>query len=228
MIKPRYYERIIAIALFTSLIAVWWYAIFITTSEKHQGDVYRILYIHVPAAATAFITSFGLMIQGVLSLRQPQSHWIFVGKALAEVGLLFTTLTLITGSLWGRPTWGVWWVWDPRITTTFLLALLYIGYLLLWNSITNRDTRVKVCGVMGVLIAVDIPIIYQSVTWWRTLHQPPSLFRSQGSTMDPQIQLTLLISTIITIGLAWWLIYYRTQGLKTQNILQQQVLKNFR
>lgn len=225
--SPRRHH-LTSLLMLTGLMLVWGYGIFFAVAEEHQGAIYRILYVHVPAAAAAFIISLALLIQGIMSLKQPQSNWIFTGKALAEVGLLFTSLTLITGSLWGRPTWGVWWSWDARMTTTLLLALLYMGYLLLWNSVTHRDTKVKVCGILAVLIAVDVPIIYQSVTWWRTLHQPPSLFRSQGSTMDLPIQLTLLGCTLMVLGVAGWLTHVRTHTLKLKNTLEQQAFTSFR
>lgn len=228
MIQSPHRHYLIAVLMLTGLILVWGYGIFFAVAEKHQGEIYRIIYVHVPAAAAAFTISLALLIQGILSLKCPQSNLILAGKALAEVGLLFTSLTLVTGSLWGRPTWGVWWSWDARMTTTLLLALLYIGYLLLWSSITQRDTKVKVCGILAVLIAVDVPIIYQSVTWWRTLHQPPSLFRPQGSTMDLSIQLTLLACTLMVLSLAGWLTHMRTHILRLKSALEQQAFTHFR
>lgn len=216
-----------SISILSLLTILWGYALFFAVPEKHQGDVYRILYVHVPSAAAAFLISGILFIQGIISIKKPWSSLLFMGKALGEAGLIFTLLTLVTGSLWGRPTWGVWWTWDARITTTFLLALLYGGYLLVWNHLDSTDTKAKVCGVLGILIAVDVPIIYQSVTWWRTLHQPPSIIRSGGSTMDPEILLTLLACTAATIAVAGWMIAYRTHILKLHHEIHYQALGEF-
>ena len=220
-------DKRLGILCFSCLMACWIWGIFFAAPEKHQGDVYRILYVHVPAAATAFALSFLLMIQGIINLKNNQGDLIFLGKSLAELGLVFTLITLITGSLWGRSTWGVWWTWDARLTTTFLLALLYIGYLLIWNSVSDSDHRVKICGILSVLIALDVPIIYKSVTWWRTLHQPPSLLRKGGSTMDPEILKVLLVSILVTLITALWLCAFRYRILRSEEQLRQHALATF-
>jgi heme exporter protein C len=134
-------------------------------------------------------------------------------KATAEVGLLFTILTLATGSIWGRPTWGTWWTWDARLTTTFLLALLYAGYLLLYAAMPPGPSRIRVCAVLGILIFADVPIIYKSVTWWRTLHQPPSMIREGGSTMEPEILWTLVAGMVVMAMYAAWLVRLRSRNI---------------
>lgn len=208
----------------TLLIFLWVWAIFGATSEKHQGEVYRIIYLHVPAAFTAFALSLALFINAVLTLRKPRSTIQLFGRACAEVGLLFTVLTLITGSVWGKPTWGTWWTWDARLTTTFLLGVLYAAYLLLWSSMNPGPERSKACAILGILIFVDVPIIYKSVTWWRTLHQPPSILREGGSTMDPEILNLIFLGSVLTILVAFWLCWGRYSNLKIKDKLESSSL----
>ena len=207
------------------LLALWLWAMFGVTSEKHQGEVYRIIYLHVPAAFTAFTTSFVLFINSIGALKYPKGSLQLFGRACAEVGLVFTLITLITGSIWGKPTWGTWWTWDARLTTTLLLGLLYAGYLLLWSSMSAGPDRSKACAILGILIFIDVPIIYKSVTWWRTLHQPPSILKEGGSTMDSEILNLLLISSLVSIFVSLWLCWGRYGNLKLKESLEQSSLE---
>ena len=212
---------IFGLAAITLVAGSWIGALVFAPTESHQGEVYRILYLHVPAALSAFFCSFLLLIFSLNTLRGSEGS-IFLGRASAELGLLFTILTLATGSLWGRPTWGVWWTWDARLTTTFILFLLYCGYLLLWSSLPHGPLKNKVCPVLGILIAADIPIIYKSVTWWRTLHQPPSLLRESGAaTMSPEIRTLLICCCISALSFCLWLIWQRTINLRLEQELER-------
>ena len=207
------YTSISAIPVVLSCICLWIYSLFYAVTEQNQGDIYRIIYLHVPSAFAAFLCSFLLFINSIAGLRKYAKSSIF-GKAIAEVGLLFTLITLATGSIWGKPTWGVWWTWDARLTTTFILSLLYCGYLILWQNLDSGEGKTKACSVLGILIFADVPIIYKSVTWWRTLHQPPSLLRSSGATMSPSIMNLLLTTCAAVICFAIWLIINRAINLK--------------
>lgn len=184
-------------------------------SDAHQGEVYRILYVHVPCALTAFAAAAGLLLCSLLGLRGHR-HAVRWGRASAEVGLLFTLITLATGSIWGKPTWGVWWTWDARLTTTFILALLYAGYLLCYSALASGALRTKVCSVLGLVIFADIPIIYKSVTWWRTLHQPPSLLRAGGPAMAAEFMQVLAVCIALTLALAAWMLWQRAFNLELQ------------
>lgn len=204
------------------LVAIGWtWAIKFVVVDQHQGEVYRIIYLHVPIVFTAFLNSFILFIISVLGLWKKSEKSALYGKACAEVGLLFTLLTLATGSIWGKPTWGTWWTWDARLTTTFILALLYSGYLLLWSSMGSGALRIKVTSILGVLIFSDVPIIYKSVTWWRTLHQAPSIMRPKGSTMAPEMLSLLLINVSIMILVGLWIMYERAKNLKLAEQVDQ-------
>jgi heme exporter protein C len=139
-----------------------------------------------------------------------------------EIGLVFTCLTLATGSIWGRPTWGTWWTWDARLTTTLLLAVLQAAYLLLLQSLERTTRSIRVCSILGIVICVDIPIIYQSVSWWRSLHQPAALVAERGRNMDPEMLQLLLISLILLAALSVALWIWRAGNLqlrKTYNDL---------
>jgi heme exporter protein C len=203
-------------ALLVVVLVLWYQSIYQLPTDMHQGEVYRIIYLHVPAAFASFALAFGLLGTSVYGLATKSPGSEFAGKAVAELGFVFTLLTLLTGSIWGKPTWGVWWTWDARLTTTFILAVLYAGYLLLWSSMAPGITRIKSTGILGVLIAIDVPIIYKSVTWWRTLHQPPSMMREGGSTMAPEILSHLVLSIVIMTLVSIYLVWRRTDNLKRE------------
>jgi heme exporter protein C len=198
----------------------WALAFLYAPVDRNQGEVYRIIFLHVPSAITTFTTAFALLVFSILGFIKKSESSLRWSKATSEVGLLMTLLTLATGSIWGKPTWGVWWTWDARLTTTFILALLYAGWLLLYTSLSPGRSRVTVCAVLGILIAADVPIIYKSVTWWRTLHQPPSMLRPGGATMDPEILNSIIYGLVATILYAAWMIWARGRNLALKDELE--------
>ena len=208
------------ISLSLAMAFLWLWAIFFAPTEKHQGEVYRIIYLHVPAAFAAFSSSAVLLFYSVSGIRNRDNSTLNWQKACAEVGLVFTMITLATGSIWGKPTWGTWWTWDARLTTTFLLALLYSAWLLLHASLTPGPGRTTACSVLGILIFADVPIIYKSVTWWRTLHQPQSILRPGGSTVSDDILFPLVAGILITCGTAVWLMANRAYNLKLKDDME--------
>ena len=145
--------------LFLLCLVSWAVALWVAPGDQHQGEVYRIMYLHVPVAISAFVTAYVLLAASIAGLWRRSETSLFWGKASSEAGLALTVLTLATGSIWGYPTWGVWWTWDARITTTFLLALLFAGWLFLHESLNPGPGRVRICAALGVLIAVDVPVI---------------------------------------------------------------------
>jgi heme exporter protein C len=196
------------------LVAAWGWAIFLAPSEQNMGEVYRIIYIHVPCAITAFSSAFVLFVLSVYALIKKDEGLLLPMQASSEFGLVFTVLTLVTGSLWGYPTWGTYWTWDARLTTTLLLAILLAGYLLVQRSLEEPRRQLKVCASLGILIFADVPIIYKSVTWWRTLHQPPTIMRDGGSTMDPEMLRVLLVNLFLLVAFCLFLIVKRTRNLR--------------
>ena len=159
-----------------------------------QGNVQRIMYLHVSAVLTAYF-AFGVVFLASLAyLFSGRDRWDRLAGASAEVGVIFTGLTLISGSIWGKPTWGTWWTWDARITTTALLFLIYVGYLLVRQMVEERERAARFSAVVGIIGAIDVPIIHFSVQWFRTLHQPATVLRPQAPTMDVAMVVTLLLN----------------------------------
>jgi heme exporter protein C len=225
MIDARKQDRLTyGLGLFVTIFAAfsWFYALTFAPSDAAQGEVYRILYFHVPSAFCAFISSAILLFFSLWTLFKRSPTSALWAKACAEVGLIFTVITLATGSIWGRPTWGVWWDWDARLTTTLILALLYAGYLIFTNSMAPGPQRDRMAAALGLIIAIDVPIIYKSVTWWRTLHQPPSLMRAGGSTMAPEMKSILLLCFFAMLFVAIWLLWFRAVNLKLQAKIEEQ------
>ena len=162
-------------------------------SERVQGEVYRLLFVHVPSAWLAFLAFGVVAIASALYLIRDSSRWDHLAAASAEVGVMFTTLTLATGSIWGRSVWGVWWQWDPRLTTTLVMWFIYAGYLSLRAYIDEPEIRYRSAAVLGVLGVVSIPLVWFSVEWWRGLHPTPSITRPGGG-MPQEMLITLLVS----------------------------------
>ena len=181
-----------ALALVIGLGAAFGYA----PREAVQGNVQRIMYLHVPAVLTAYL-AFALVFVGSLGyLFTRRMGWDRLAVAAAEPGVLFTGLTIVSGSIWGKPTWGVWWTWDARLTSTAVLFLVYVGYLLLRGMVDEPDRRARYAAVVGILGAANIPIVHFSVKWWRALHQPSTILGPEPSPIAPPIALTLLVNWI--------------------------------
>lgn len=155
--------------------------LFVVGADVEMGEVQRLMYVHVPAAWTAFVAFFVVFIGSVLYLVQRDERVDRVAASAAEVGVVFISLTLATGMLWGKPTWGVWWTWDPRLTTTALLLAVFVGYLAVRGFADDPERRARWSAIVGILGFVQVPIVYLSVVWWRSIHQPPSSPRSVSS-----------------------------------------------
>ena len=168
-------------------------ALVFAPSERVQAEVYRLLFVHVPSAWLAFLAFGVVAIASALYLIRGSSRWDHLAAASAEVGVMFTTLTLATGSIWGRSVWGVWWQWDPRLTTTLVMWFIYAGYLSLRAYIDEPEIRYRSAAVLGVLGVVSIPLVWFSVEWWRGLHPTPSITRPGGG-MPQEMLITLLVS----------------------------------
>lgn len=207
---------IIGVAVFIG----WYFGLYRTPVDANQGPVYRILYLHVPSAFTAFFTSAILFVTSIWGLKSKSETPMQWSKATAEVGLIFTVLCLATGSIWGRPTWGTWWTWDARLTSTLLLGLLYSGFLLLFAAMSPGPSRKKACAVLGILICANVPIIYKSVTWWRTLHQGTDIVDNRGANMDSTMFTVLMFNMALMLLWSIWLIYIRSKLLKEQDELE--------
>ncbi|MEN5052821.1 heme ABC transporter permease CcmC [Brevundimonas naejangsanensis] len=198
-------------ALGLLLLGTWFS--FTAPADYQQGDTVRIMFIHVPAA------SLGLMAYGALGVssffalvfRHPLAD--AAARAAAVPGAAFTALALVTGSLWGQPMWGTWWVWDARLTSVLVLFLFYLGYMALRASIDDEAKAARAAAVLGLVGLINLPIVKFSVDWWNTLHQPASLLRSGGTSVDPVFLpalLTMMVAYAVLFG-AIWLTSIRTE-----------------
>ena len=167
------------------------YLVFIyVPTEETMGIVQRIFYFHVPVAWVAFLAFFIVFLGSILYLWKRESKWDVIAGSSAEVGVVFTTLVLITGSIWAKPIWGVWWTWEPRLTTALVLWLIYIAYLTVRSFATDEQRGARFAAVVGIVGFIDVPIVALAITLWRTQHPGPVIF--QGGLTPPML-LTLIV-----------------------------------
>jgi heme exporter protein C len=178
----------------TSLVIFAGYAaLFIAPDEKTMHTIQRIFYFHVPSAMSAFIAFFIVFIANAAYLVTRKPQWDWLGVAGAEVGVACCTIVLITGPLWARPVWGIWWTWDARLTSTFILWLLYIAYLLLRGLLEDSQRRATLSAIFGVFAFLDVPLVYLSNRLWRTQHPQPVILGGENSGLAPGMGKVLLI-----------------------------------
>jgi len=169
------------------------YALFISPPDYIQGDSVRIMYVHVPSSFIA-LGCFGFIgIASILNLIFRIKFVSLMAKSLAPVGCIFSLISIVTGSLWGKPTWGIWWVWDARLTSMAILLLFYLAYIFTWKFVNNYEKANKISSVIGIIGLFNLPVIKYSVDWWSTLHQSSSI----SLTSAPSIHYTMLIPLII-------------------------------
>ncbi len=166
---------------------------FVAPPDYQQGETVRIMFIHVPAAWLALFgyTLIALAALGTLIWRHPLAD--VAAKTAAPIGATFTFIALVTGSLWGKPMWGTYWVWDARLTSVLVLFLLYLGLIALWQAIEEPGRAGRAAAILALVGVVNVPIIKFSVDWWNTLHQPASVFRPDGPTIDPSLLTPLFV-----------------------------------
>ena len=162
--------------------------------EATQGNVQRIMYLHVPSVWVAYLAFGVVLAASIVYLVRRLAAADRLAHASAEVGVIFTGLTIATGSIWGKPTWGTWWTWDARLTSVSILFVMYLGYLLLRGMIDDRERGARFAAVLGIVAEFIIPLVHFSVYWWRTLHQPPSLMKPGPGTMPGIIVTALLVN----------------------------------
>jgi heme exporter protein C len=192
------------------------YSLFISPPDYIQGDSVRIMYVHVPSSIISLAIFALIGGISIINLTLKIKFIPLIAKSLAPIGFLFSLISIVTGSLWGKPTWGIWWVWDARLTSMFILVLFYIAYILSWKFINRYEQANKVSSIIGVVGLLNLPIIKYSVDWWNTLHQPSSI----TLTSAPSIHYTMLIPLVIMfIGLVIYtllifLMRYKTELIK--------------
>ncbi len=186
------------------LAAGTWIGLAVAPAERHMGDVQRIMYVHVPSAWTAMLCFTAAFVFAVASLWSGQARWDDRLVGAVEVGAVFNGLLLVQGSLWGRATWGVWWDWDVRLTTSLVMLLLFAGVLALRHLADEEGRRASWSAVATIVAFVDVPLVYFCVRWWRSLHQ----VQSSPETVDPAMVLPLRINAVgmllLAVALASW------------------------
>lgn len=208
LLQNRIMLTVMAIALMASL-----YLIFIVVpTDVNLGVSQRIFYIHVPLAVLSLIPPLIVFTTSALYLSSKASRWDRIAHSSVEVGLLFTTLALITGSIWARPTWGVWWTWDPVLTTFLMLWLVYLGYLLIRSYSTDPDRRARFSAIVGILGSVNALAVYFASELWRTIHPGKVIGpAAEENALDPSIQLGILVSFIAIFLLFTYSIIFRAR-----------------
>tara|TARA_B100000029_G_scaffold262802_1_gene258942 strand:- start:458 stop:1168 length:711 start_codon:yes stop_codon:yes gene_type:complete len=192
------------------------YSFLLSPPDYIQGDSVRIMYVHVPSSFIA-LTCFGLMgFASILNLIFKIKFMPLLAKSLAPIGCIFSLITITTGSLWGKPTWGVWWVWDARLTSMMILFLFYIAYILTWRFINDYEKANKISSVIAIVGLFNLPIIKYSVDWWNTLHQPSSITLTSAPTIHHTMLIPLAIMFFATViySLVIFLMKYKTEVIK--------------
>ncbi|MCH7549587.1 MAG: cytochrome c biogenesis protein CcsA [Candidatus Krumholzibacteriota bacterium] len=194
----RILPTLVVLSLVVALAMIFGYA----PVELEQKIVQKIFYIHVPLAWNAFLGFFVVFVCSLRYLATRDRKHDVCALAAAEVGVLFTSLVLITGPIWAKPIWGIWWTWDARLTLTLVLWLIYVGYLMLRHYVEDPDKRSTLAAVVGIIGFIDVPLVYFAIRWWRTQHPQPVIAGGDDSGLDPRMAITLYVS-----GFAFTILY---------------------
>jgi heme exporter protein C len=211
----------LALLVLSGLLLAWnLHTMFLKVpDEANQGAIFRIIYFHVPAAITSFTGFFVAMFAGVGYLASKDLRLDAVAAAITEVSLAFATITLITGSIWGRIIWGLWWTWDPRLTSYFVCWLMYVGYLMLRRAIDEPNTRARMSAVLSIFACIDIVIVWKSIEWFRTQHPGPVLSIRNGGGMAPGMEAPIWWNLLALLMLSASLILIRMR----QEAMQREI-----
>ena len=215
----KYFSLPLHLAVTLVWLAVSAYLIFIyAPQEATMGEVQRIFYVHVSAAWTAMIAYFLIFVGSVAYLWKRRETADAFAHGSAEVGFIFCTCVIVTGPLWAKPVWGIWWTWDPRLTLTFVLWLLFVAYLMLRSYVINPARSAVLAAVVGILGFVDVPIDYMAIRWWRTQHPQPVIAGGSESGLEPRMWVALLVTWSAFLCLFWYLLrqYLRVAALRRE------------
>jgi len=213
--SPKYILFLFIIVLTIGLTE----ALILSPEDYKQSDAVRIMYVHVPAAwiSLGIFSSLALLSLGSFVFKN--KNFALISKSLAPSGFIFNIIALVTGSIWGKPTWGTWWAWDARITSMLILALFYGMYLLAWRIYEDKEQAIKVTSMIAILGVINVPIIKYSVDWWNTLHQPPSInvLSNNSIHMSMLIPLCIMTAAFALFSLLIFLMKYNTELIKVKN-----------
>jgi heme exporter protein C len=185
-------SRILGIAAFILIIITLYMALIYAPTEATMGVIQRISYFHIPMGLLSYASAFLLFVGSMMYLIQRDLMWDRFSIAAAELGLLVTSCSIVTGMIWAKPVWGVWWAFDARLTLQLILWLIYVAYFMLRAYLPDRDRRAKLASVFGLLGMIDVPINYKSIEWWTTQHPQPVM--RGGGSMDPDMRLALYVA----------------------------------
>ena len=212
---PRYVLYLLVIVLTIGLIE----SLLLSPEDYLQSHTVRIMYVHVPAAWLALGIFSSITFLSITGYIFKLKNFFLIAKSLAPSGFIFNIIALVTGSIWGKPTWGTWWAWDARITSMLILALFYLMFLLSWRIYDNKEQVFKITSIITILGIINVPIIKYSVDWWNTLHQPASINILSKSTIHSSMLVPLLIKTaaFALFSLLIFLMKYNTELIKIKN-----------
>ncbi|MGZ4716938.1 MAG: cytochrome c biogenesis protein CcsA [Acidimicrobiales bacterium] len=201
--------RILGLVTLVGIALAAVFALVTSPQDENMGDVVRILYIHVPIVSMAYVGCVITTVASAVYLWKRSVWWDITAAASAEIAMVLTALTLVIGMIWGRPTWGVWWVWDARLTSTAMLLLLLLGYLAVRRLPAAPGTRSKRAAIVGLLLLPNVFIVNRSVTWWRSLHQGTTILNTLQPKIHDQMAFTLVFSMAVVALLFTWLLVHR-------------------
>jgi heme exporter protein C len=213
-----------------ALIGLGWLLLFglvLSPPDENQGEAVRLLYLHVPTVWLAYL-AFGVTALGSILYLVPKTRslaWDRLAGASAEIGVLFTGLTLVAGAIWGRITWGVYWTWDARLTTTALLFVLFLGYLAIRRLPAPPTQRARRCAIAGIIAFIDVPIVHLSVTWWRTLHQPATIKTIGDVEISGSMLFSLFVGLVAFTLVYVWLMIHKMRVMMMEDALDDHGLE---
>ena len=207
----RWIDDLLGVATLIGMVVALWLIFVYTPVELVQGASQKIFYIHLASIWNAYLSFFLVFVASILYLRRPTPGRDRFARAWAEIGVLFTTITLISGAIWGKPIWGTYWSWDPRLTTTLLLWLIYVVYLMLRGFVGDPERGRRYAAIVGIIGFIDVPIVHMSVRWWRTLHPDPIVARAEGPDLPMSMWYTVLYCIVVFTVLAVFLVRQRLQ-----------------
>ena len=203
---------LLIVVLFIGLV----YSLLISPPDYIQGDSVRIMYVHVPSSFIA-LGCFGLIgIASIFNLIFKIKFAPLFAKSLAPIGCIFSLISIVTGSLWGKPTWGIWWVWDARLTSMLILLFFYIAYICVWHFVSNFERANKISSIISIVGLFNLPVIKYSVDWWNTLHQPSSITLTSAPTIHYSMLIPLIIMFfgMVIYSLIIFLMRYKTEVMR--------------
>ena len=214
-LSSKFINNLIILFIFI-LITGLVYSFLISPPDHIQGDSVRIMYVHVPSSFIALGCFAFIGIASIVNLIFKIKFMPLLAKSLAPIGFIFSLISIVTGSLWGKPTWGIWWVWDARLTSMAILLIFYIAYIFAWKFIDSFEKANKVSSIIGIIGLFNLPVIKYSVDWWSTLHQPSSITLTSAPTIHYKmlIPLVIMFLSMVLYSLIIFLMRYKTEVIK--------------